>query len=109
MLLVAGRSLVQAIYLVGVFPGKTGAKGSNKLSEVGRIEQAQAWCSQQPSTAESEKFKIPANFPTLGEVLQQLNQRAIGFSWQVLGGLTVNQLKDGCSAAVKRFVDKSKN
>ncbi len=82
--------LAQAIYLVEVFPGKAGAKGPNKLSEVWRIEQAQAWCSQQPSTTEPEKLTIHANLPTLGEAVQQFNPPAIALSWQVLGGFPVH-------------------
>jgi hypothetical protein len=96
--------LAQAIYLVEVFPGKAGAQGSNKPSDVWRKEQAQAWCGQQPSTTDPEKLKIPANLPTLGEAVKQLHPRAIDLSWQVLGGLSLSQLKDGCSAAVKRFI-----
>ena len=53
--------LAQAIYLAEVFPGKAGAQGSNTPSAMWRTEQAQAWCAQQPSTAEPEKLKIPAN------------------------------------------------
>ncbi len=63
-------------------------------------------CAQQPATVVTERLKIPAKLPTLGESVQQLNPRAIALSWQVLGGFNLNQLRVGCSAAVKRFVAK---
>lgn len=100
--------LAQAIYVADVFPLKAGVQGANKPSDVWRTEQAQTWCAQQPSTAAPEKLKIPANLPTLGEAVQQLDPRAIALSWQVLAGLPVNQLKDGCRGAMKRFVEKAK-
>jgi hypothetical protein len=96
--------LAQAIYVADVFPLKAGAQGANKPSDVWRTEQAQTWCAQQPSTADPEKLIIPANLPTLGEAVQQLNLRAIALSWQVLGGLPVDQRKDDWRAAVKWFV-----
>jgi hypothetical protein len=98
--------LAQAIYLKEVFPLKSGAQGLNKPSDVWRKEQAQAWCTQQPLTAAPEKLNDPTNLPALGEAVQQLNPRAIALSWQVLAGLPLKQLRDGCSAAVKRFVVK---
>lgn len=101
--------LAQAIYVADVFAGKAGAQGLNKPSDVWRTEQAQAWCAQQPSTADPEKLNIPAKLPTLGEAVQQLNPRAIALSWQVLAGLPVNQLKDGCRGAVRRFVAAKNN
>jgi hypothetical protein len=101
--------VAKAVYLRDVFPSNSGAQGYNTPSATWRRYQAEQWCEKSVKEQDSSIVNIPNNLPSLGEAVRNLDARAIDFSWQVLSKLDANGLKGGCNAAIKRFVDSSKN
>lgn len=101
-------AIAQSIYLTNLFPLSTGAQGYNTPSGTWRVEQAKLWCETQDKTIDPDTINIPKNLPTLGAGVKELNPRAIALSWQVAQEFSSRDLKEGCNANLKRFIESLK-